>query len=362
MASKSKKQVVPGFATLVDEFDFMAWGEAPEWTPKRPVVKAAKLFGKKCDYFAKLPEDVDVEGLRKTFFVVFETVNGKYAKKERVPFYLTKAIVALDEHGEALYRSRYGDALPVMVAADAVRKDMQDTTASRANAQERVNTMQGGERILEMCSLVRPETLPFDEKAIFDFCGGNAAETAGIDVGLRTLLEYSRHAPNFPDNLLGAVCDVGTIMRGLAKDENDNEQLRKLGALVNAAKADGSVFSFSRLTGLVDAGFSFPLLRPCFVIYLYWKYLAEQKDGAIDFERLLADVEELRQTALDASEWAGAVWLLGAMAGFKSFSAQYHAFKREQLHRSKANPAKREPPIVEIKLTGEVKPMETRTN
>lgn len=330
MAGKVKKNVVPGFATLVEECEFMCWGDVPEWTPRYPVVKAAKLFGKKSDYFAKLPEGMLRDDLHKSFFVVFETSDGKYAKNQSIPFYETKSILALDVQYESLYRSRYGEILPVSLAAEVVRKDLQTAVKTWNRKVESRNVVDGGMKLLEICSLAKPEELPVDENVLNAFCCGDMEAVEAMDAGLRSLLSYTRHSPNFPETLLGAVCDVGTILRGLAKDEADNERLKMLGAFVNSVKGENAPFSFGQLGRLAETGLDISLLKASFVIYLHWKYKAEQKGGEIDFRNLMADVVELRQTSLKEADWSGAVWLLGSMAGFKSFSAQYHAFKREQ--------------------------------
>lgn len=320
-----KKINVEQYATLVTESEWSEWQECPLWVPRRDVVKAKQLNGKKCTCFSKLQVRMPKQEAGHSFFAVFTPpVGTKYKKGNGVPFYWTTGMVALAESDLPLLRARYGsDACSVSILGSPAQKNFAEAIA-RASVSElrRDGTLlcemfdiQGcGEGIFPIDSMRRLLT---------------AAECGSVQGDENVLvLTYTRHAPNFPEGLLGAICDLGAILRGM--DSVNKDSVTAFATKVSDILKCGASFGLGEAKTLLDEHVGIhPFVRLDVVLFLHWKYKAGAHDGRIDFNEIESNLASARELGLEDC-CSRAIVALGQLSGFSGFAANYHALMRQR--------------------------------
>lgn len=164
-----------------------------------------------------------------------------------------------------------------------------------------------------------------------------AEELVDIELGVEKnnfpgrLLAYSRSQLFGCDGICAAMCDLGTILRSLQKNEKDVAAVNRLASGISSViKGDQK----ASLTDCADVLKGSASLKGCsfeFVLFLAWKYAAEHKGGKIDFEQVDLDVKNMRNDPKMSCVLQKALHLFGAYVGFKSFAVQYHIKRRTEV-------------------------------
>ena len=327
---KAKKKVLDGFVTLVNEDEWKSWEEVPSWIPPRGMIAAKKLSGKKPTAFSRWFRDgPDMEH----FFFVRVAYEGKPVAGQSFPFYQTRQLLVASERLKALLTERYAgrfgivvDTLPEPVVTawgDSLKIIADSMNAAREEAGLR-NVRDGGENLLKLLNQKDIDSPPFSAQVIF------SAQQIRNDTKSdeeNVLLRYSRSKP-FGDGVFGALCDLGCILRNcdVAKDVVDayakelsenREEFKELRWNVVNVLLQKYVARHRFFTGNL-------------VLFLKWKYDAEENEGEINIDQIAKDIDAISQEGAVPHDYSSAVWLLGALSGFKSYASSYHYLMRKR--------------------------------
>lgn len=317
----SKKCVKNLYATIVSESEWSDWQECPTWTPFRAVFSVKQLASRKCKCFDKIQLIMPRASEGRSFFAVFELPQGsKYKKGTGVPFYLTTGMLALKEDDAVLLRTRYGnETCSVGVIGTSAQTALDNALQRVAIAAAR----ESGVRLLEIFDI------PVREDGVFPI---NCIVSSSPSSDEFRVLGYTRHSPNFPEGLLGAVCDIGAILR--STESVDKTPVSLLAAKVSEMIKSGSSFDFGSAQRLVGEFSSLhPLMRMDILVFLYWKYRAGLLDGRIDFAEIERNLVSARELGVEEVCYRALV-TLGQLSGFDCFALDYHSAMREKMKKA----------------------------
>ena len=327
---KAKKKSLDGFVTLVNEDEWKSWEEVPSWSAPRGLIAAKKLSGKKPTVFSRWFRDgPDMEH----FFFVRVAYEGKPVAGQLIPFYQTRQLLVASERLKALLTERYAgrfgmavDTLPEPVVS--VWEDTLNAIADREKlAREEVglkNVLDGGTYLLKLLNLKAIDNPPVPLRVIL------SAQEAGTSADFKdeqTLLRYSRAKP-FSDGVFGALCDLGSILRNCDVGKEVVDAYAKELTTKQEALKQPRHGILKEILQKYEVYHRF--FQSNFVYFLKWKYDAEEHDGEINIGQICEDIKTLSQDGATEEEYSLAVWLLGARAGFRSYSSSFHFLMRKR--------------------------------
>lgn len=327
---KTKKKVLDGFVTLVNEDEWKSWEEVPSWIPPRGMIAAKKLSGKKPTVFSRWFRDgPDIE----RFFFVRVAYEGKSVAGQSFPFYQTRQLLVASERLKALLTERYAgrfgmvvDILPepvVFAWKDALNMIADREKLVREEAGLK-NVLDGGNYLLQLLSQKAVDNPPVPPNVIL------SVQEAGMCADFKdeqALLRYSRAKP-FSDGIFGALCDLGSILRNCDVGKEVVDAYAKELSTKHEALKQPQYKVLKEILQKYERHHRFFTIN--FVYFLKWKYEAEEHAGEINIEQIADDIKSLSQDGADEEEYSLAVWLLGARAGFRSYSSSYHFLMRKR--------------------------------
>lgn len=302
------------------EEELLDWISSPKYTLPRLGVPVLQMDSFRQVGIAHVSDSKD-----DWLLAAYRTENGN--PRNGVPFSEVTCLLGMTSRKLALLENHYGGLGPKIEAAAPDQGASFDAWWLRSRIETlAVDCEAGANALAELMGIGRRVKRSYGRKVaeilIADEMGQSQTSRPYC------LFAYSRSFESGLSLLGSAFCDLGHTLRLCLKDKQSG-MVSALARRIGELFAKGGDLIQHDIDGLMKEFKSIKEFRLRYVLFLKWKYAAEQNGGAIDFQEMLDDAAWFRECSELQVEFEAGALLYGAFAGFKSFAVQYHLRKRD---------------------------------